>query len=67
MKNWTSKELEKLKKKDIKQYCDVRAKLVKYKPVAPKSQFKRNDPCPCGSGKKLKKCCIDKTYKELVS
>ncbi len=26
------------------------------------SQFKegRNDPCPCGSGKKYKKCCIDK-------
>ncbi|NSC15855.1 hypothetical protein G4412_13535 [Coprococcus comes] len=20
------------------------------------SKFKRNDPCPCGSGKKLKKC-----------
>ncbi|MBI2153474.1 MAG: preprotein translocase subunit SecA [Candidatus Rokubacteria bacterium] len=21
----------------------------------------RNDPCPCGSGKKYKKCCLDKT------
>jgi len=21
---------------------------------------KRNDPCPCGSGLKFKKCCIDK-------
>ena len=20
----------------------------------------RNDPCPCGSGKKYKKCCYDK-------
>ncbi|MGM0854719.1 MAG: SEC-C metal-binding domain-containing protein [Bacillota bacterium] len=20
----------------------------------------RNDPCPCGSGKKYKKCCINK-------
>lgn len=20
----------------------------------------RNDPCPCGSGKKYKRCCIDK-------
>lgn len=20
----------------------------------------RNEPCPCGSGKKFKKCCIDK-------
>lgn len=22
----------------------------------------RNDPCPCGSGKKYKKCCLSKTY-----
>lgn len=21
---------------------------------------KRNDPCPCGSGKKYKYCCLDK-------
>jgi uncharacterized protein YecA (UPF0149 family) len=30
--------------------------------LAPKSESKqrvgRNDPCPCGSGKKFKKCCI---------
>lgn len=25
----------------------------------------RNDPCPCGSGKKYKKCCIDKPIPEL--
>ena len=25
--------------------------------AAPKSQVGRNDPCPCGSGKKYKKCC----------
>jgi hypothetical protein len=24
----------------------------------------RNDPCPCGSGKKYKKCCIDKIEAE---
>ena len=24
----------------------------------------RNDPCPCGSGKKYKKCCLSKTYIE---
>ncbi len=24
------------------------------------SKIGRNDPCPCGSGKKFKKCCIDK-------
>ncbi len=27
----------------------------------PFSNVGRNDPCPCGSGKKYKKCCIDKT------
>src|SRR4051812_30293381 len=24
----------------------------------------RNDPCPCGSGKKYKKCCLAKDQKE---
>lgn len=23
-------------------------------------KVRRNDPCPCGSGKKFKNCCIDK-------
>lgn len=30
----------------------------------------RNDPCPCGSGKKYKKCCLNKQYvdeKALIS
>lgn len=25
-----------------------------------KEKTGRNDPCPCGSGKKYKKCCLDK-------
>lgn len=24
------------------------------------AKFGRNDPCPCGSGKKVKRCCIEK-------
>ena len=28
-------------------------------------KFRRNDPCPCKSGKKLKKCCIDKLKERL--
>lgn len=28
------------------------------------SAIGRNDPCPCGSGKKYKKCCLLKTYRE---
>ena len=27
------------------------------KPVTKKDKVGRNDPCPCGSGKKYKKCC----------
>jgi len=26
----------------------------------------RNDPCPCGSGKKYKKCCLDKKPREQI-
>jgi preprotein translocase subunit SecA len=26
-------------------------------PVTKKEKVGRNDPCPCGSGKKYKKCC----------
>ncbi|MDG2285973.1 MAG: SEC-C metal-binding domain-containing protein [Alphaproteobacteria bacterium] len=26
-----------------------------------KQKVGRNDPCPCGSGKKFKKCCIHKS------
>lgn len=29
-------------------------------------QTSRNDPCPCGSGKKYKKCCINKSIKRKV-
>jgi len=31
-------------------------KTVKKQPVR-KKKVGRNDPCPCGSGKKYKKCC----------
>ena len=36
--------------------------------IFPESRTKkisRNDPCPCGSGKKFKKCCIDKDFEWL--
>ena len=29
-------------------------------PITVPKAIKRNDPCPCGSGKKYKKCCIRK-------
>jgi uncharacterized protein (DUF4415 family) len=28
--------------------------------ISTEPKIKRNDPCPCGSGKKYKKCCINK-------
>jgi len=32
----------------------------KTKPIVrPGSRLKRNDPCPCGSGQKYKKCCMN--------
>ena len=27
----------------------------------------RNDPCPCGSGKKYKKCCEEKLQKKKIN
>ena len=35
-------------------------KTVKRQPVVKKVKIGPNDPCPCGSGKKYKKCCRDK-------
>ena len=35
-------------------------KTVKRQPVVKKIKVAPNDPCPCGSGKKYKKCCRDK-------
>jgi uncharacterized protein YecA (UPF0149 family) len=29
----------------------------KLKPIKAELKVGRNDPCPCGSGKKYKKCC----------
>ncbi|MEX0961333.1 MAG: SEC-C metal-binding domain-containing protein [Simkaniaceae bacterium] len=30
------------------------------------SKVGRNDPCPCGSGKKYKKCCAFSTFKRKI-
>ncbi|MFR7708411.1 MAG: SEC-C metal-binding domain-containing protein [Alistipes inops] len=36
--------------------CDALAQSVGAYRSMFLSRFKRNDPCPCGSGKKLKRC-----------
>jgi SWIM/SEC-C metal-binding protein len=36
---------------------DLEKLLNPIKPVQSTKKVGRNDPCPCGSGKKFKKCC----------
>jgi len=36
---------------------DVERALIARQPAVPKPSIGRNDSCPCGSGKKYKKCC----------
>lgn len=31
------------------------------RPDEPRYRAGRNEPCPCGSGKKFKRCCLGKT------
>lgn len=44
------------------------AKFRKTRPMMREGQkVRRNDPCPCGSGKKFKNCCINSgKYNRLV-
>ncbi len=39
---------------------DVKQLLSPHPPIADKPKAGRNDPCPCGSGLKFKKCCLKK-------
>jgi len=39
---------------------EVKIKEVKVEKVTKRNKIGRNQKCPCGSGKKYKKCCIDK-------
>ena len=47
-------ELEPDKPEDI---TDLEILLSPAKPKIAEEKVGRNDPCPCGSGKKYKKCC----------
>lgn len=55
----------KLKTYPIKQLEDLKYNYLTKKereaiviPVRTEPKIRRNDPCPCGSGKKFKKCCL---------
>lgn len=39
---------------------DVERLLASRVPETPKIEVGRNAPCPCGSGKKYKRCCMNK-------
>ncbi len=59
----TDQELrrEKVAKEAVASASD---KTVKQQPVRKTKKVGPNDPCPCGSGKKYKKCCRDKDIAE---
>ncbi len=49
------------KKQEVKSLTDNRpGKVSKQQTVRKGKKVGRNDPCPCGSGKKYKKCCYPK-------
>jgi hypothetical protein len=47
------------KMEKLEETIDIEEKLIKHAIEKPK-KLGRNDPCPCGSGKKYKKCCLGK-------
>lgn len=44
-------------KEDIEAEEELLKKSEKVEPIKAEQEPGRNDPCPCGSGKKYKKCC----------
>jgi len=56
-----------LKRLLLKQDNDCQKKLQGYIPKSIRdskinTKIQRNEPCPCGSGKKFKNCCITKNH-----
>jgi len=47
------------------QLIDFATYSYKEKSIKPVKKIGRNDPCPCGSGKKYKNCCLKKKNKNL--
>jgi SEC-C motif-containing protein len=46
-------------RRDEEEWRFVDGQLMKQKPIRREGhKIGRNDPCPCGSGKKYKKCCM---------
>jgi uncharacterized protein YchJ len=45
------------RKEDVEAEEELVKKTEKVEPIRAQKEPGRNDPCPCGSGKKYKKCC----------
>ncbi len=61
VKAWIEKNKEAIESGKIGVQPDASAKAAPYIKSSP--DVSRNDPCPCGSGKKYKKCCALKAAK----
>ncbi|WP_139906084.1 SEC-C metal-binding domain-containing protein [Clostridium thermarum] len=46
---------------------EIQRKWKDSKTVVKEVKIGRNDPCPCGSGKKYKKCCANKVESEVAA
>ena len=55
---WIEKTRERITSGELKEVPDGGAKQETVVKSGP--DVGRNDPCPCGSGKKFKKCCAGK-------
>lgn len=44
---------------DAREICGWRVRIphIHYERTSPRAQVSRNQPCPCGSGRKFKRCC----------
>lgn len=47
---------------ELMEKMDIRLRTLQHQghKLKNRQKIERNQPCPCGSGKKFKKCCIDK-------
>jgi len=45
---------------EVEKRKEIKKEFNKTKTVVNEVKVGRNDPCPCGSGKKYKKCCLNK-------
>ncbi len=51
-------QFSKRHKQLVRLYADYRKRHPTHSPIVKSEKAGRNDPCPCGSGKKFKKCCL---------